>query len=149
MPKSELTSIVHDDYWFDNCLMALDNPSRVNAVLDWEFSTLGAPLSDLGLLMFYWPEPDEYIPVLIPAVTRNPGFPRRLHLAERYEQRTGAQIGNIAFYEALAHFKFAVIAQGIIAKVATDAMAGQHFGDLDEEVRMIAEESILRLREKG
>jgi aminoglycoside phosphotransferase (APT) family kinase protein len=80
---------------------------------------------------------------------RNPGFPRRLHVAERYEQRTGAQIGNIAFNEAFAHFRFAVIAQGIIAGVATDSMAGQHFGDLDEEVRMIADEGILRLRQKG
>jgi aminoglycoside phosphotransferase (APT) family kinase protein len=80
---------------------------------------------------------------------RNPGFQRRLHLAERDEQQTGAQIGNIAFYEAFAHFKFAIIAEGIIARVATDPMAGQHFGDLDEEVRMIAVEGVLILRPEG
>jgi aminoglycoside phosphotransferase (APT) family kinase protein len=149
IPTSQLTSIVHGDYRLDNCLMALHNPAQVNAVLDWELSTLGDPLTDLGLLMFYWREPGEYVPVLIPALTGNPGFPRRDHLADRYAQRTGAQLDNIAYYEAFAHFKYAVIAQGIIARVAVDAMAGQHFGDLDEEVRMIAEEGIVRLEQKG
>jgi aminoglycoside phosphotransferase (APT) family kinase protein len=147
LPTSTRSSIVHGDYRLDNCLVSLESPSRVNAVLDWELSTLGDPLSDLGLLMFYWREPDEYVPVLIPSITRNPGFPRRSSLAQRYEERTGARIENISFYEAFAHFKFAVIVQGIIARVATDAMAGQEFGDLNEEVKMIAEEGVLRMKE--
>lgn len=147
-PRSQKESIVHGDYRLDNCLMALDDPSRINGVLDWELSTLGDPLSDLGLLLFYWREPDEYVPVLIPSVTRSPGFPRKAHLAERYGQRTGARIDDIPFYEAFAHFKFAVIAQGILARVEAGAMAGQSFGNLDEEVRNVAEEgiTILKLR---
>jgi len=149
LPESPRESIVHGDYRLDNCLMALADPSRVTAVLDWELSTLGDPLTDLGMLLFYWREPGEDEPVLTPAVTRSPGFPRRAHLAERYAQRTGAQLDDIAFYEAFAHFKFAVIAQGIAARVAAGAMAGQDFGNLDQEVLKIAEEGLIRLDQEG
>ena len=147
LPESQRASIVHGDYRLDNCLMALADPSRVTAVLDWELSTLGDPLTDLGLLLFYWREPGEDQPVLTPAVTRNPGFPGRAHLAERYARRTGAQLDDIAFYQAFAHFKFAVIAQGIAARVAGGSMAGQDFGNLDQEVLKIAEEGLSRLEE--
>jgi aminoglycoside phosphotransferase (APT) family kinase protein len=146
-PESQRESIVHGDYRLDNCLMGLADPSRVAAVLDWELSTLGDPLTDLGLLLFYWREPGEDKPVLTPAVTRNPGFPGRAHLAERYARRTGVQLDDIAFYEAFAHFKFAVIAQGIAARVAAGSMAGQDFGSIDREVLKIAEEGLSRLEE--
>lgn len=149
LPESQQESIVHGDYRLDNCLMALADPARVAAVLDWEMSTLGDPLTDLGLLLFYWREPGEDERVLTPAVTRNPGFPRRAHLAERYARRTGAPLDDIAFYEAFAHFKFVVIAQGIAARVAGGAMAGQDFGNLDGEVLKIAEEGLIRLEQKG
>jgi len=146
-PESQRASIVHGDYRLDNCLMALADPSRVAAVLDWELSTLGDPLTDLGLLLFYWREPGEDKPALTPAVTRNPGFPGRGHLVERYARRTGAQLDDMAFYEAFAYFKFAVIAQGIAARVAAGSMAGQDFGDLDQEVTKIAEDGLSRLKE--
>jgi aminoglycoside phosphotransferase (APT) family kinase protein len=146
-PESQRASIVHGDYRLDNCLMALADPARVMAVLDWELSTLGDPLTDLGLLLFYWREPGEDKPALTPAVTRNPGFPGRGHLVERYARRTGAQLDDMAFYEAFAYFKFAVIAQGIAARVAAGSMAGQDFGDLDQEVTKIAEDGLSRLKE--
>ena len=146
-PESQRASIVHGDYRLDNCLMALADPSRVAAVLDWELSTLGDPLTDLGLLLFYWREPGEDKPALTPAVTQNPGFPGRSHLAERYARRTGAQLDDMAFYEAFAYFKFAVIVQGIAARVAAGSMAGQDFGNLDQEVTKIAEGGLSRLKE--
>jgi aminoglycoside phosphotransferase (APT) family kinase protein len=146
-PESQRASIVHGDYRLDNCLMALADPSRVTAVLDWELSTLGDPLTDLGLLLFYWREPGEDKPALTPAVTRNPGFPGRAHLVERYARRTGAQLDDMAFYEAFAYFKFAVIAQGIAARVAAGSMAGQDFGNLDQEVAKVAEDGLARLKE--
>lgn len=149
LPQDQRESIVHGDYRLDNCLMALTDPIRITAVLDWELSTLGDPLTDLGLLLFYWREPGEDEPTLTPAVTRNPGFPKRSYLIQRYAQRTGATLDDIAFYEAFAHFKFAVIAQGIVARVAAGAMAGQNFGNLNTEILRIAEEGIVRLEQKG
>jgi aminoglycoside phosphotransferase (APT) family kinase protein len=138
---------VHGDYRLDNCLLGEDDPSRVEAVLDWELSTLGDPLADLGFLLFYWVEPGAPRPVLTPAVTQARGFPRRRHLAERYASRTGVDLDDLLTYEAFAHFKFAAVAQGIAARVAAGSMAGQDFGDLDGEVLRIAEAGLALLRQ--
>jgi aminoglycoside phosphotransferase (APT) family kinase protein len=73
----------------------------------------------------------------------------RAHVAERYASRAGVDLAELVFYEAFAHFKFAAIAQGIAARVAAGAMAGQNFGDLDDEVRRIAEAGLTRLDQEG
>jgi aminoglycoside phosphotransferase (APT) family kinase protein len=67
-----------------------------------------------------------------------PGFPSRNYLAERYATRTGADISDLSSWVALAHFKSAVIAQGIAARVQAGSMAGQQFGDIGAEVGRIA-----------
>ena len=129
---------MHGDFRIDNCLLGKQMPATVKAVLDWELSTLGEPLADLGLFIFYWREPGDIRPALTPAPTMQPGFPSRTYLAERYATRTGADISDLSSWVALAHFKSAVIAQGIAARVQAGSMAGQQFGDIGAEVGRIA-----------
>jgi aminoglycoside phosphotransferase (APT) family kinase protein len=142
LPKYSYSSLVHGDYRLDNCVMSEDVPSRMNAVLDWELSSLGDPLVDLALTTFYWRQPGDCQLTLIHSATAAGGFPSRTHLADRYLQNTVLPIDDMSFYESFARFKFAVITQGVLARVANDAMAGQNFGNLSSEVRAIAEEGL-------
>ena len=85
VPSTQRNTIVHGDYRIDNCLYDAADPGTIRAVLDWELSTLGDPLADLGLLLVYWHEADEH-PVWraaqhLPSPTRLPGFLRRAELA--------------------------------------------------------------------
>jgi aminoglycoside phosphotransferase (APT) family kinase protein len=138
-------AIVHGDFRIDNCLLSKQMPPTVKAVLDWELSTLGEPLADLGMFIFYWREPGDARPALTPAPTMYPGFPPRAYLAERYAKRTGADLSHLSAWVALAHFKSAVIAQGIAARVQAGSMAGQDFGDIAGEVERIAADGLALL----
>lgn len=138
VPATHRHSIVHGDYRIDNCLFDLVDPGRIRAVLDWEMATLGDPLADVGMLLFYWRHADEPQPVVTPAITQRSGFPTRDHVIERYAATTGIDPEHLTFYEAFAHFKFASIVQGIAARATADTMAGQEFGDLTPEVERIS-----------
>ena len=144
-PSGPGGAIVHGDYRLDNCLLSKRMPPAVEAVLDWELSTLGEPLADLGMFLFYWREPTDPRPAMTPAPTMRPGFPPRAYLAERYAKRTGADLSDLSSWVALAHFKSAAIAQGIAARVRAGSMAGQDFGDIESEVERVATEGLARL----
>ncbi len=73
VPPQQRTSIVHGDYRMDN--VVLDDNGAVRAILDWELCTLGDPLADVGLLMDYWTQSDDAVPVLDHAPTVAPGSP--------------------------------------------------------------------------
>ena len=105
------------------------------------------PLADLGLFLFYWREPGDHRPAMTPAPSMLPGFPPRSYLAERYAKRTGADLSDLTSWVALAHFKSAVVAQGIAARVQAGSMAGQEFGDIGAEVDRIAAEGLALLTE--
>lgn len=134
VPTQQRATIVHGDYRLDNVVLDRRDPGQINAVLDWELSTLGDPLTDVGLLMLFWRGADDPELGLIPGVTHLPGFPDREAMLERYAAASGADLSDMAFYQAFAHFKFAVIAQGVQARATAGAMGGQDFGNLDAQI---------------
>ena len=125
VPQTQRSGVVHGDYRLDNCLLDPDAPGRIKAVLDWEMSTIGDPLADLGMLHVYWPQTGEELPSTQSSVTALPGFPSRAEVTERYALRTGTDLSDLNWYVGFAYFKFAAIVAGIVARSAAGAMAGK------------------------
>lgn len=147
VPRQQRATIVHGDFRTDNVIYDAGDPGRINAVLDWELSTLGDPMSDVGLLMLYWREAGEDGLSLIPGVSHLPGFPSRAEMLDRYATTAGVDLDDLTWYQAFAHFKFAVIVQGVSARSKAGAMGGQDFGDLDDLVLRLAAEGLDHLKE--
>jgi aminoglycoside phosphotransferase (APT) family kinase protein len=119
VPAQDRVAIVHGDYRLDNLI--LSPAGEVRAVIDWELSTLGDPMADLGLLMVYWAEAgDEMLP-LGTAPTRLPGFPTRAEVAAAYAERAGHGADDLEFFVALGYWKLAVILEGVYARFAAGA----------------------------
>jgi len=118
VPPALAPSLIHNDYKLDNVMLASNSPGRVEAVLDWEMTTIGDPLSDLGLTLCYWvwaTDPDLRV-AGIPALTAAPGWYTRDQLVERYAEKTGRDVRHIGYYEVLGVFKLAVIIQQIYSR---------------------------------
>ncbi|WP_127783320.1 phosphotransferase family protein [Rhodococcus sp. X156] len=129
VPTSAGASIVHGDYRLENMIFAPEDPAQVRAVLDWEMSTLGDPLSDLGLMFIYWHQAEEQdvwrAAQVLPSVTRLPGFPTRIELLHHYAHRRDldpqALEQDIQFYVAFGAFKLAVVLAGVAARANAGA----------------------------
>jgi aminoglycoside phosphotransferase (APT) family kinase protein len=107
-------TVIHNDFKLNNVLLDADDPTRLNAVLDWEMATVGDPLSDVASLLVYWTEPGEAEMMGgLRSVTAEEGFPRRRELAEMYARFSGWDLSSLEFYFAFAYFRLAVICQQI------------------------------------
>jgi aminoglycoside phosphotransferase (APT) family kinase protein len=146
IPASPAAAITHGDYRLDNCIVDSGDPARLAAVLDWELSTLGDPLADLAMFLFYWGSGTRVAASLVATTPALPGFPSGPELAQRWSARTGLPLENLNWYLAFAHFKFAVITQGIKARVKAGVMGGQDFGDLAGVVADTAEAGVALTR---
>jgi aminoglycoside phosphotransferase (APT) family kinase protein len=127
IPEQQGVAIVHGDYRLDNTV--LDDDGNVLAILDWEICTLGDPLADLGLLLVYWAEPEDRDHALVGvAPTAMQGFARRSDLLEHYARLSGRDVSQISYYRAFGFWKLACILQGVHARYAGGAAAGDRTG---------------------
>jgi aminoglycoside phosphotransferase (APT) family kinase protein len=119
-PPRELT-LVHGDLHLRNIVVSAFD-GEILAALDWELATLGDPIADLGTTLAYWPENDEPVLPEFRALLL-PGYPGRADLVERYCLRTGRDLADaeLAFWHALALWKVAIIAEGILRRAQEDS----------------------------
>jgi aminoglycoside phosphotransferase (APT) family kinase protein len=120
LPPEGTHGVVHGDYSFNNTMFRKDEPATMLAILDWEMSTLGDPLTDVGMVAVYWTEVGEFMwrNRESPQPHRaNDGFPSIDVLLARYEQSSGRHLDHIDFYRTLATFKLAVITEGAHARL--------------------------------
>ncbi|MEY9858106.1 aminoglycoside phosphotransferase (APT) family kinase protein [Catenulispora sp. GAS73] len=122
VPVTQRSTILHGDYRLDNVMMRLAGCGEtggfaVAAVFDWEMSTLGDPLADLGLLLTYWEDPGHPPKDILAAsgggLTNQEGFPGSREIVDRYQSATGLIVDDLDWYIAFSHYKLAVILEGI------------------------------------
>jgi aminoglycoside phosphotransferase (APT) family kinase protein len=111
VPDESGAAIIHNDYRIGNVVLSIEDPGRIEAVLDWELATIGDPLFDLGYFLASIPRPDG---VRTPTeelgrAMLEEGFPGREELAARYVERTGADASTLDFYVVLALWKLAAL----------------------------------------
>lgn len=111
IPPQSRTAIVHGDYRIDNTILDAEDPTKVAAVLDWEMSTLGDPLSDAALMCVY--RHPTFRLVHADAAWASELIPDPDELAEKYSRAAGQELEHWDFYMALAYFKLAIIGAGI------------------------------------
>jgi aminoglycoside phosphotransferase (APT) family kinase protein len=141
VPEPRTAVLLHNDFKIDN-LMAGPG-GEVVAVFDWDMATLGDPLVDLGTALAYWSGPEDPThPVfgsrgytLAPAM----GKPE---VVERYAARTGFDVTGLAYYEALALFRIAVIVQQIYIRWRRGQTSDRRFAGLGAMVPPVAEAAL-------
>ncbi|MER5718544.1 phosphotransferase family protein [Streptomyces sp. NPDC002132] len=144
LPTSPAPAVVHGDYRLDNVLIGENDTIR--AILDWEMSTLGDPLTDLGLLVMY-SVPLEVANSPVSTTATADGHPSPAELVERYAARSGRDVSAVAWYTAFAWFKLAVILEGIHYRYTLGQTVGGGFDRIGDLVPVFIDHGLTTLQE--
>jgi aminoglycoside phosphotransferase (APT) family kinase protein len=144
MPATQSIALVHNDYKFDNVVLAAEDLTKIIGVLDWEMCTIGDPLTDLGTTLAYWVDPTdaEELKQNLSDVTLQPGSLTRRQVVAHYAQQTGSDVSRISYYLAFARFKLAVIVQQIFYRFHQGLTKDPRFAALPERVSALLRASL-------
>ncbi|MCJ1907969.1 phosphotransferase family protein [Planococcus ruber] len=138
LPVTRETTIVHNDFKLNNMVLDAHDPGKAVGILDWELSTIGDPMSDLGSTVAYWGQPDD--PDMgINIVTNQKGFYSRREFVEAYAKTSGRDVSNINYYVTFGFYKLAVILQQIHYRWKIGEIDDHRFGVLNIAVRNLIE----------
>jgi aminoglycoside phosphotransferase (APT) family kinase protein len=146
VPADADSTLVHGDYRLGNMLIDVDRIPRVAAVLDWEMSTLGDPLTDLAHLLVYWDRTRGRLTHESQTIAEHRGFLDSTELAERYAAHSGRDLANLDFYLAFEHWRAAIIKEGIYVRTRKGDHPETDGDDLGETVGRHLEEAAEILR---
>jgi len=142
-PAMQPPTVIHGDYKLDNVMFAPRLPVELVAVVDWEQSTIGDPLVDVGWMLGLWVEPGDagFLGGVIPfsGISRPP---TRAELAERYAAQTGRDLDHLAFYCVLGLFKLACVMEGSYARFTAGTSDDAYFATLAEGVPALARRAL-------
>lgn len=144
IPAPQRATILHNDFKLDNTMVGPDG--SLVAVFDWDMATLGDPLVDVGTMLAYWAQPDDptYLVFGSNAVAIG-SVMRKEEVRERYAERSGLDLSEIAYYEGLALFRIAVIIEQIYARYVAGQTTDQRFAAFEPLAPMLAEAAAGRL----
>ncbi len=137
LPKQQAAAFLHNDYKYDNLLVNPDDLTEIIGVLDWEMSTVGDPLMDLGATLAYWFEDGEGDVFKYYNLTWLPGNYTRKQIIDRYAEKSGRDLSDINFYYVFGLFKNAVIAQQIYHRWKQGLSSDARFGALLPMIQLL------------
>ncbi len=139
IPNSTGATLVHNDYKFDNIMLNPNDLTEIVAVLDWEMTTIGEPLMDLGTSLGYWMSKKAGEQLL--SMPFNPRVLMenisRTELVEMYAEKSGRDVSDILFYYIFGTFKIAVIAQQIYFRYAKGFTNDKRFATFNHFVNAL------------
>ena len=142
-PPMQPPAVIHGDYKLDNVMFAPHLPVELVAVVDWEQSTVGDPLVDLGWMIGLWPDPGERMTLAgASPFAAAADVPTRVELIERYGAKTGRDLSNVAFYCVLGLFKLACVMEGSYARFKAGTSDDAYFAALELGVPALAQRAL-------
>lgn len=144
IPAQGRSSIVHGDYRIDNTMLDAEDATKVLAVLDWEMSTLGDPISDAALMCVY--RHPLFNVIHASSAWASPRMPQADDLANRYSRAAGQTLEHWDFYLALGYFKVAIIAAGIAFRARMGGGVAADTAEVDKAVGPLIAEGLSALK---
>ena len=140
-PLEYSSSLIHNDYKYNNVVFEDESWQKISAILDWEMCTLGDPLMDLGTSLGYWITANDPAPLQYAAQSPTilPGNPDRMELVEMYAQKSGHPIRHLTFYYVYGVFKIAVIVQQIYYRYQAGYTADKRFANLNQFTQILCQ----------
>jgi aminoglycoside phosphotransferase (APT) family kinase protein len=140
IPKRSETTLVHNDYKYDNVFLDASTFGTVVAIIDWERATLGDPVLDLGIALGSWVQGDDppEFRALQEGPTYLPGSLTRTEFAQRYAERSRRRIDHLHYCFVFALYQRAVAAQQRLAKVLATPEPGVDPRAVNHQVKILA-----------
>jgi aminoglycoside phosphotransferase (APT) family kinase protein len=145
MPAAQKPVLLHNDFYLHNLMFQKGDSGKVVGVFDWEMSTLGDPMIDLGLTIGYWREagdPPELIALSQGfAHTTAPGFLGRDQMIQRYAARSGRDVSMVDYYRAWANWKTATVVEQIYVRYVRGQTSDPRFANMGEWAPVLARQA--------
>lgn len=149
--ESREPAVIHYDYKLNNAMFNVQL-TKMTGIFDWEMTTVGDPLADLGVAMSYWIEPDDSELLKRgmgkPPITATSGFMTRNEFMDKYAKKSGRDLTNMNFYQTFAYFKLAVICQQIFYRWKKGQTKDDRFSSLDAFVRSLIQYALYTAENK-
>ena len=144
IPRVSDAALIHNDYKYDNVVLASSDITKIVGVLDWEMTTIGDPLADLGTTLAYWVDANdsEELQRIRWCPSTYPGSMTRAEIIELYSQKTGRDVSQMRFYLVFARFKIAVIVQQIYYRYHHGLTKDHRFAQMPDAVKALVRASV-------
>ncbi len=147
-PKESTSgAILHGDFRIDNCILNKDDPTQIDAILDWEICALGDPLMDLGNTLSYWIEKDDppMMQLMVRQPSNAPGMMTRQEILKFYSDQTGTDVSDFRFYYVYGLWRLAVIIQQIYYRYYHGQTDNPRFKSMGQMVTALGQLSRIKI----